>query len=117
MALHIAKGKKGEALASDYLRRKDFDIITCNWRHLHHEIDIIAVKEGVLHFIEVKTRHSFVYGYPEEAVSKKKFDSLKKGAACFLQRYPAWKRIQFDILAISRFDNRDEYFFIEDVYL
>lgn len=117
MAFHITKGKRGEELAIDYLKRKDFEILTSNWRHLHYEIDIIAIQEGVLHFIEVKTRHSLAFGYPEEAVSKKKFDNIKKAAAFFMQRYPAWRRIQFDILSIVRSTSGDEYFFIEDVYI
>jgi putative endonuclease len=66
----------------------------------------------------VKTRHNHVFGYPEESVSKKKFGNLKKGAEYFMHRYPAWKRLQFDILSISVFkDRKEEFFFIEDVYL
>jgi putative endonuclease len=118
MALHISRGKEGEALALEYLLKKDFDIITCNWRHRHYEIDIIASRDNILHFIEVKTRHNHTFGYPEESVSRKKFENLKKGAEYFMHRYPLWKRLQFDILAISRCKNKkEEFFFIEDVYL
>jgi putative endonuclease len=118
MALHITRGKEGEALALFYLRKRDFDILACNWRHGHYEIDVVAAKEGVLHFIEVKTRHSAAFGYPEEAVNRKKFHCLKKAAENFMQRYPLWKRIQFDILSIRVFaDKKEEIFFIEDVYI
>ncbi|MBA4166381.1 MAG: YraN family protein [Chitinophagaceae bacterium] len=118
MALHITRGKEGEALALEFLRKKDFDILVCNWRHSHYEIDIIATKNGVVHFIEVKTRHSRKFGYPEEGVSKKKFANLKKGAEYFMHRFPIWKRLQFDILAISvSKNNKEEFFFIEDVYM
>jgi putative endonuclease len=118
MALHNTRGKEGEELALAFLRKKDFEILTCNWRHLQYEIDIIATKNDVLHFIEVKTRHSNTFGHPEEGVSKKKFGNLKKCAEYFMHRYPAWKRMQFDILAITRFaDRNEEFFFIEDVYL
>jgi putative endonuclease len=116
--LHIKKGIDGEALASTFLRRKEFEILFNNWRSGHHEIDIIAMKDRVVHFIEVKTRHSVKFGYPEQAVSKKKFNNLKAGATAFLAKYPGCKRIQFDVLAILRIKNKPvEFFFMEDVYL
>ena len=117
MAVHITIGKEGEELALRFLRKKDFEILTVNWRYSHYEIDVVAVKEDVVHFIEVKTRYNRSFGYPEESVSKKKFRSIKKGAEFFMRKYPRWKRIQFDILAISRSKSGDEYFFIEDVYI
>ena len=56
MALHHQTGKTGEALAAVYLLEKGFRIIHQNWRHSHWEVDIIAQKDHILHFIEVKTR-------------------------------------------------------------
>lgn len=78
MALHIEKGKEGERLAVRYLEKNSYIVEFCNWRYKSYEIDIVATKGGVVHFIEVKTRHSNTFGFPEEAVSKKKFESLKK---------------------------------------
>ena len=37
----------------------------CNWRFKHYEIDIIALKNEIIHFIEVKTRQTTTFGYPE----------------------------------------------------
>lgn len=118
MALHNVRGKEGELLGCAYLERKGYRVEICNWRSGHFEIDIIATKEGMLHFVEVKTRHSMEYGYPEESVSKKKFNNIKRAAACFLVGHPRCMRIQFDILSILRLKDRPvEYFLIEDVYL
>jgi len=117
-ALHIERGKDGELLATRYLSQNGFTIELCNWRSGHHEIDIIATKCGIIHFIEVKTRHSITYGYPEESVSRKKFDNLKKAATAFLSGYSDVKRIQFDILSILRLPGKDiEFFLVEDVYM
>lgn len=117
MALHIEKGKIGEQLACGELRKRGFEIIARNWRNGHHEIDIIAKKNNIIHFIEVKTRHSLKFGYPEEAVTKKKFDSLKKAAVAFLNQTQCKNRIQFDILSVLRIKEKPaELFFIEDVY-
>lgn len=118
MANHNVTGKKGEALAHAYLLRNHFVILHTNWRYAHYEIDIIAHTGDVLHFIEVKTRRSLQFGYPEESVTKKKMENLLNGAEAFLLTYPQWKRVQYDILSIYlRKDHSPEYFFMEDVYL
>ncbi|RYD95818.1 MAG: hypothetical protein EOP54_15130, partial [Sphingobacteriales bacterium] len=39
-------------------------------------VDLIASKDGIVHIIEVKTRSSVVYGYPEESVSHKKISTI-----------------------------------------
>jgi putative endonuclease len=117
-ALHIERGKDGELLASSYLARKGFEVELCNWRSGHHEIDLIATKDGIIHFIEVKTRHTTTYGFPEESVNRKKFESLKKAATAFLSRFRDVKKIQFDILSILILPGRDiEFFLVEDVYI
>ncbi len=116
MAHHTETGKKGEALARVYLEQNGFIILHCNWRYSHYEIDIIASKNNTLHFIEVKTRRTTTYGYPEESVSGTKRKSLLKGAEEFLYQNPGWTRIQHNILSISLIRNSPpEYFFIEDI--
>src|SRR5215212_6603400 len=87
MAKHIETGKDGEALACRFLQKKDFEIVCCNCRSGHYEIDIIATKDNMIHFIEVKTRYSIKFGYPEESVTKQKFYFLKRAAAAFLSRF------------------------------
>lgn len=118
MAQHNLTGNHGEALAAKYLVEKGYDVLHKNWRHSHWEVDIIASKDDILHFIEVKTRRTKKFGHPEEAVSKKKIQNLINAAEEFLYQQPEWKRIQFDILSITILKNEPvEYFLIEDVYL
>ena len=118
MASHNQTGSTGEAMAVKYFTDSGFVILHQNWRHSHWEVDIIASKETILHFIEVKTRRTKKFGHPEEAVSKKKIQNLINAAEEFLYQQPQWKRIQFDILSITILkDEPVEYFFIEDVYL
>jgi putative endonuclease len=118
MALHLQRGKTGEQIACGELERRGFEIIARNWRNGNHEIDIIAQKNNTLHFIEVKTRHSLKFGYPEEAVTKKKFENLKLAAVAFLNQNPFKNCIQFDILSVLCINEKPvEFFFIEDVYL
>ena len=81
-------------------------------------MDIIAEKDGTLHFIEVKTRLTKKFGHPEDGVDNKKIQNLINAAEEFLYHQPQWQRVQFNILAITILkDEPVEYFLIEDVYL
>jgi putative endonuclease len=118
MAQHNVTGNTGEALAINYFIGLGYTILHQNWRHSHWEVDIIATKQNVLHFIEVKTRKTKKFGLPEESVSKKKIQNIINASEEYLYQYPQWKRIQFDVLAITILKNEPvEYFLIEDVYL
>ena len=50
-----AKGNKGEDIACEYLQRQGFKVIVRNYQKKWGEIDIIAQKEGIIHFFEVKS--------------------------------------------------------------
>ncbi|MBR7052890.1 MAG: YraN family protein, partial [Bacteroidaceae bacterium] len=54
MAQHNSTGNSGEDLAADYLVAKGYFIVERNWRSGHKEIDIVARREGVVVFVEVK---------------------------------------------------------------
>jgi putative endonuclease len=118
MAHHNVTGVLGEKMALKYLSEKGFVILHQNWRHGNWEVDIIASLEETLHFIEVKTRRTRKFGYPEDDVTKTKLTNLINASEEFLYKYPAWKRIQFDILSISILKSSPvEFFFIEDVHI
>ena len=118
MAQHNLTGSTGETLAAVYLSDKGYRILQKNWRHSRWEVDIIAEKDTILHFIEVKTRRTKEFGHPEENVDNKKIRNLMNAAEEYLYQQPQWKRIQFDILSITILkDEPVEYFLIEDVYI
>jgi putative endonuclease len=118
MAEHNELGEMGEALAFNWLKKNDFEILHRNWRHSYHEIDIIATKNNLLHIIEVKTRTNNIAGYPEEFVTKKKFQFLQRAAEEYLIQHPEHTAIQFCILSITIPKHGEpEYFLIEDVFL
>ena len=63
-------GMAGERVAVDFLRTADYLIVDRNWRCKAGEVDIVALSpEGVLAFVEVKTRSSHRYGLPIEAIT------------------------------------------------
>ena len=61
MAQHNEFGQISEDRAAAYLMARGYTIRNRNWRVGHKEIDIIAQKDGVIVFIEVKTRKSDRY--------------------------------------------------------
>lgn len=110
-------GNLGEDLAATWLTDNNYTILHRNWRFKHAEVDIIATKQNKLHFVEVKTRTNAKFGLPEESISQTKMNTLKKAAAAFLEQYPEWKYLQFDVIAITLTNSKvEELFVIEDVF-
>ena len=117
MASHIDTGKIGEEMAVEWLQQKGFEIIKRNWRSAKYEIDIIASMDDCIHFIEVKTRKTDSYGFPEEQVGKNKLRQFIDGGSEYMYQSGCWNRVRYDILAINITEYGTEYLFIEDVYL
>lgn len=117
MAAQQELGKKGEDLAAAYLTEKGFSILHRNWRSGQQEVDLVALKEKTIHFVEVKFRSSKTFGNPEGSVNRAKFRNLKLAAEAFLRRYPGYRFIQFDILSITQVrEEPPEYFWIGDIW-
>jgi putative endonuclease len=114
---HIEFGRAGEDLGAEWLTKKGFVILARNWRHGRHEVDIIAGRSGVLHFIEVKTRRSTAFGYPEASVSRKKIAHIMQGATGWLLQRPGYRRTQYDVLAITFHGGLQDIVLFEDVCL
>lgn len=104
-------GKKGEALAVQYLKDQAFQILFTNYRCLYGEIDIVAQKNSKLHFVEVKTRKSSNYGTPVEAYTFKKQQKILRAVWNYLdEHYPEntfRPYFQIDLVAIM-IDKNDE---------
>jgi putative endonuclease len=67
-----ALGKRGEDLACAEVERLGYNVLTRRYRTRYGELDIVAQHEGMLVFIEVKTRESREFGHPAEAVTSQK---------------------------------------------
>lgn len=96
-------GREGEALAVAYLKKNGYRIIEQNYRCQLGEIDIVAVDQKTLCFIEVKTRSTGDYDRPEVAVHKQKQHRLSRVALWFLkEKHLEDVRARFDVMAIRR---------------
>ena len=94
-------GDRGEDFAAFVLEHNGYSILERNFRSSFGEIDIIASREGVLHFIEVKTRTDDEYGRPAEAVTENKARIIRRVSECYLaRRRVSWKRISFDVFEV-----------------
>lgn len=71
---------KGEEIAAKYLQNNGYTIIDRNFRARNTEIDIVAVRDNSLVFVEVKTRTSNKFGTPFESINYFKLKSLTKAA-------------------------------------
>lgn len=104
---HIALGEKGEAAAVEYLRRHGYAVLQQKYRTRTGEIDIIAKKDGVLVFVEVKTRRSTRYGLPAEAVTYRKQQKIIQTALCYLaQTQQSDAPCRIDVIEVYETDGR-----------
>lgn len=95
-------GTLGEEMAASVLKSRGYYILRRNYTCPYGEIDIIAVKDRVLSFIEVKTRASRVYGRPIEAVDRRKQRHIKNAARYFLSSSKKqYENIDFQVIEIT----------------
>jgi putative endonuclease len=109
-------GNAGENMAVEWLTSAGYSIIARNYRFEKAEIDIIAQKEALIIFVEVKTRSRSCLQQPENAVSVTKQQHLFRAATAFLEMHrlnhlPA----RFDIISIA-LDQDPPLIHIEDAF-
>lgn len=96
-------GDWGEEKAAQYLAQKGYEIIDRNFRWSRGELDIVAEKDDLLVFVEVKTAASAQMGEPASWVTLRKQKQIAQAAQKFLQD----KRIEnkdcrFDVIGIIK---------------
>jgi putative endonuclease len=99
------KGREGEKIAAEYLKKNNYTIIEKNYYTRLGEIDIIAQdkKDEELVFVEVKARRKGwrQFGYPEDAIGETKFSRLTKTAQLYIWEKNYQGKYRFDCLAIE----------------
>jgi len=95
-------GLYGEEAAIKFLRKNGYKILRTNFRTPFGEIDVIARSNGVMVFVEVKTRLSPSLGPPYLSVTKAKERHIIKNALCYLKRrglvYSNWR---IDVVSVK----------------
>lgn len=102
-------GLWGENLAAKYLDQIGYQIIDRNVYTGFGEIDLVALYKECMIFVEVKTRSSTAYGFPEEAITEKKKIHLIESAEAYLQLHPEFSGDwRIDVIAIQRYQKDQE---------
>lgn len=91
----------GEELAAVYLMKKGYYIIGKNFSCPLGEIDLVARDGNTMVFIEVKSRHSTRYGFPQEAVTRFKKERICRVANWFLKENSFINvSVRFDVVTV-----------------
>ena len=93
-------GRAGERAAVEYLRGAGYEICALNWRSGRYELDIVARKAGIVHFVEVKTRSNLACGLPREYVTAAKQERIRKTAAFYLMEKGLDCPVRFDVAEV-----------------
>ena len=110
-------GKTGEEIGTKYLIKNGYKIIIRNFRCRQGEIDIIAQDKNEIVFIEVKTRKNTNYGYPIDAVDKRKQKHILNASKYYIYINKLEKRnIRFDVIEIYK---KDKFYInhIKNIYI
>jgi len=111
-------GKRGEALAEEYLKSKGFLILKRNYRYGHKEIDLIGKEGDTIVFIEVKAGRSKSFGTPQEWVTTRKQKNIVEVAYHFIQEENLTAcDFRFDVLAINCRKGREEVEHIKGAFM
>ena len=117
MAIHLELGRLGENLAKAHLEKAGYEIMDENWTHGRLEVDLIAYKDKVIIFTEVKTRTGNYFGNPEDFVDKRKQKLLAEAAEEYVYLMNHQGEVRFDIISVL-FDGKNDYTLnhIEDAF-
>lgn len=94
-------GGEGEDATARLLERQGYAIRSRNFRCRYGEIDLIAEKDEILCFVEVRMRSSAIWGDPSNSISHRKQRRVVKTALHYLVAYGLQNRmIRFDVVSV-----------------
>lgn len=109
-------GKWGEDQACNYLEINRYEILARNYRFERAEIDLIASKNKVLIFVEVKVRKNAQFGMPETFASQNQRHRIRRAAEQFQIENKHNGFIRFDIVSILGKPEQFEILHLKDAF-
>lgn len=91
----------GEEQTAQYLQRRGYTILQRGYRCRYGEIDLIAEREGMVCFVEVKLRSGLSHGLPREFVDARKQEKLRCTAAWYLAQRGEELPARFDVAELT----------------
>ena len=102
-------GDRGERIAERYLLKQGYVIVDRSYQNAIGEIDLIAVDDRTVVFVEVKTRSSHEKGHPAEAVDAEKQKQLTRVGLSYMKwHHLSEVSVRFDVIAITWPSRSDE---------
>ncbi len=102
-------GRFGEQAAAAWVTAKGYQVVALNARTPYGEIDLVAKRNEITVFIEVKTRSNRSFGTPETAITPRKLEHLTAAAAFYAAEHGI-EHWQIDVLAIEKFPGKSASF-------
>lgn len=94
-------GEEGERIAEAWLVQRGWRILDRRFRSGHRDLDLVAEREGIVAFVEVKARRGRSFGHPVEAVNWRKQRELTRSAWVWIARYGGAKHeFRFDVVGV-----------------
>ena len=111
-------GSLGERVAARWLARNGWAIRERRFRSGHRDIDLIAQRDGLVAFIEVKARSAAEFGDPVQAVSWQKQRELRRSAQVWIDRHGAiGEEYRFDVIGVLLIGDRVRLKHVENAFM
>lgn len=117
MAQHNLLGKSGEEYAAEYMISRGYVVRDINWVSGKYELDIVAYRDSTIVVVEVKTRSSIDFAYPEEAVTEKKIRNMVRATDAYMRMFELDMEVRFDVISIVGKEPPFEIEHIEDAFV
>jgi len=104
----IELGKIGESIALETAKRRGYQMVATNVRTPYGEIDLILKTAHQLIFAEVKTRTSFSFGYPEQAINALKLSHMIQSAQFYMLQNNLRDEYRIDVISILYDSNKHQ---------
>lgn len=103
-------GHRAEKAAANYLEMRGFKIIEMNWRRPRSEVDIIATKNNVTYFVEVKYRSNNNQGGGLDYITNDKLQRMRRGAFHWVDETKYTGEFQLSAIEVAGRDFTVEHF-------
>ena len=113
------KGHRGEVLAAKQMEKMGYEILERNFHALKGEIDIIAKKDNVIVFTEVKYRKNEEMGTPAEAVNHWKQQHIIRAAKAYIAQKCLMEMgydFRFDVAEVLTSEGKTYFRYTEDAF-
>lgn len=110
-------GRAGERAAAVFLVSQGYSVLDQNWHDGRHgELDLVVECDGVVVFVEVKTRRWLPPESALAAVDRQKLDRLRRLALAWMRSHGGWRTCRFDVLGVGLREGREPLFaWLQDV--